>query len=245
MKKLVSVFSILAAFVAVFLFVSYVGGSESGFALAAMVPLLPRNIFSGRPSINRDINLNYGTWGAGGESLQYPIYDRMRMLNSQAVNPRTLFNTAVGGTREGSVLTFADTNIEKSESVPSSQKWILRKLTVGYIAEETRTDAEIVAILDYMRRTTFRININSKDDMLRMPMWAFFGSPQLVSAPAATINSRYPQALFTGVFTLEIPIVLQALTDWKIIVEPLVASAAGLDNDFLTFVIDSERARAD
>ncbi len=213
--------------------------------LVPWVPLLPRNMFSGRPSINRDINLNQGTWGLGGESLQYPVYDRMRMLNSLAVGTRTLFNTAVGQQRENVVLTFADTNIEKSESIPSSQKWIFRKITVGYVASEVRTDAEIVSILDYMRTSTFRLNINSKDDMLRLPLWMFFGSPQLVSAPAATINSSSPHALFTGVFTLEIPIVLQALTDWKILVEPLVASAAGLDNDFLTFIIDGERARAD
>jgi len=211
---------------------------------APYIPLLPTGI-NGARLINRAINLGDGTWGMGGELLHYPVYDRMRMLNSQAVLPRSLFKTAVGVTREGNVLTYDDTNIEKSESIPSSQKWTFWKLTVTYIAEETRTDAEIIAILDYVRRTTFRCIINSKDDMFRLPLWKFFGTPQLVSAPAATINSRYPQAVFSGAWDLKIPIVLQSLTDWEVKVEPRVASAAGLDNDFIGFEFDGERARKD
>jgi len=245
MKKSVPILQALAAFVAclafVFLFNDYLVG---GAALAAFVPILPRNPFGGR-LLNRAVRLDDGTWGEGGELLHYPIYDRMRMLNSQGVNTRSLFKNAVGTTREGNNLTYADTNIEKSESIPSSQKWTLWKMTVFYIAEETRTDAEIVAILDYFRRTTVRLIINSKDDMFRLPLWKFMGSPQLVSAPAATINSRYPNALFTGAWELKVPIVLQALTDWEVRVEPLVASAAGLDNDFIGIEFDGERARKD
>jgi hypothetical protein len=79
--------------------------------------------------------------------------------------------------------------------------------------------------------------------MFRLPLWKFMGSPQLVSAPAVTVNSRYPQALFTGVWEMKVPIVLQSLTDWELRVEPLVASIAGLDNDFIGFEFDGERDR--
>lgn len=205
------------------------------------IPLLPMR--NGRPILQRAIRLDDGTWGPGGEVLHYPVYDRMRMLNAQGTNTRSLFKTAVGQTREGNTLTPADTNIEKSESIPSSQKWTFWKFTVQYIAEETRTDAEVIDILDYMRTTTIQCIINSKDAMFKLPLWKFFGSPQLVSAPAVTVNSRYPQAMFTGAWELKVPIVLQALTDWEVKVFPLVASAAGLDNDFLAMEFDGERAR--
>lgn len=208
-----------------------------------LVPLMPRNLFSGRGAIQRAIKLDDGTWGEGGETLHYPVYDRMRMLNAQAVNTRSLFKSAVGTTREGNVLTFADTNIEKSESVPSSQKWTFWKFSCFYQASAARTDVQIQNILDYFRTTTIRCIINSKDDMFRLPLWKFMGHAQLVSAPAVTVNSRFPQAIFTGVFDLKVPIVLQSLTDWEVKIEPLVASAAALDNDFIGWEFDGERDR--
>ena len=207
------------------------------------IPLLPRNMFSGKPAIQRAIQLNDGTWGEGGEILHYPVYDRMRMLNSQAVNTRSLFKSAVGTTREGNVLTFADTNIEKSESIPSSQKWTFWTFSMFYQSASAKTDVLIQNILDYMRTSTCRCIINSKDDMFRLPLWKFWGNPQLVSAPAVTVNSSFPQGAFTSVWTLKIPIVLQSLTDWEVKIEPLVASVAGLDNDFIGFEFDGERAR--
>jgi len=246
MKKAFPIVFAVLAFMACIAFTVYVGHlSPEGLGLAMFAPMLPRGIFSGRPSINRAIQLADGTWGMGGEVLHYPIYDRLRMSNAQGVAAQSLFKTAVGMPRNAVNLTYADTNIEKSESIPSSQKWTFWKLTVQYIAEETRTDAEIIAILDFVRRTTIRCIINSKDDMFRLPLWKFFGSPQLVSAPAVTVNSRFPQALFTGSWELKVPIVLQSLTDWELRVEPLVASAAGLDNDFIGFEFDGERARKD
>jgi len=247
MKKVFPLLCAALAFVACVAFSYFVGrhfGPE-GVALAAFIPLLPRNMLSGRSMINRAVNLGNGTWGEGGEVLHYPVYDRLRMLNSQAVNARSLFKTAVGMPRDGANLTYADTNIEKSESIPSSQKWTFWKLTVQYLAEEVRTDAEIIGILNYFRTTTIRCIINSKDDMFRVPLWKFLGSPQLVSAPAVTVNSRYPQAIFSGSWELKVPIVLQSLTDWELRVEPLVASIAGLDNDFIGFEFDGERARKD
>lgn len=214
---------------------------HDGAALAMLVPIMPSVM--GRRLLNRAIRLDDGTWGEGGETLHYPVYDRMRMLNASAVAVRSLFKTAVGMPRDGVNLTFADTNIEKSESIPSSQKWTFWKLTNWYIASEVRTDVELIAILDYYRTTTIRCIINSKDDMFRLPLWKFLGTPQTVSAPAVTVNSRYPQNQFTGSWDLKVPIVLQSLTDWEVKVEPLVASAAGLDNDFLAFEFDGERDR--
>jgi hypothetical protein len=245
MKNLLPVLWGVAAFAVCLAFAFLVPNFSEGAALAAFIPLMPRNLFSGRSLVNRAIRLDDGTWGMGGEVLHYPVYDRMRMLNSQAVQTRSLFKNAVGTQREGTNLTYADTNVEKSESVPYSQKWTFWKLTNWYIAEEVRTDVEIIAILSYYRTTTFRLIISSKDDMFRLPLWKFMGSPQLVSAPAATINSSYPQALFTASWELKVPIVLQSLTDWEVRVEPLVASAVGLDNDFVAFEFDGERVRKD
>lgn len=246
MKKAFPILCAVFAFMACIAFAFYMGHiSPEGYGLAAFAPLLPRSIFTGRPLLSRAIQLGDGTWGEGGEVLHYPVYDRMRMSNALAVNARSLFKTAVGQQREGVTLTYADTNIEKSESIPSSQKWTFWRFAVIYQAIEARSDANIQAILDYFRTTTVRCIINSKDDMFRLPLWKFMGSPQLISAPAVTVNSKFPQSIFTGIWELKVPIVLQSLTDWELRVEPLVASAAALDGDFIGFEFDGERARKD
>lgn len=243
MKKFFSVLSVVAAVTVAVLFSIY-GGESGGYACAMMLPIMPS--IMGRRLLNRDIQLNTGTFGAGGEELEYPIYDRMKMLNSQAVNTRTLFKTAVGAQREGVTLTWADTNIVQSEQVPSSQKWTLYKLQLEYMAMEPRADLELQMILDYFRTTSFSLQINSKDAMFVLPLWYFLGSTQIVTAPAATINSKLPQAIFSGIWDFSnVPIVLQANTNWGLMVEPQVASNAGLDADYVGFVFASTRARAD
>lgn len=236
MKKVFGFLAVLAAVLAVFLF-----PHAPGLGLAMMVPIMPMSM--GKRLLNRAIQLNDGTWGPGGESLTYPVYDRVKMLNSLGVATRSLFKTAVGQQREGVTLTYADTNIEKSESIPSSQRWEFNYLNTYYLSAATKTSVLLQEILDYMRTTTIRCIIDSKTDMFRVPLWRFFGAMQVVSLPAVTQESRYPQPIFSGTLRLEIPIILQSLTDWELRMEPLVASSASLDNDFLAFEFESRRDR--
>lgn len=243
MKKLLYLGSVfMVCLVASLLFAHGMAGH--GALCAAFIPMVPRNMFrAGRHSLERAIDLGDGTWGPGGESLHAPFYDRMKFSNALALATRTLFKTAVGQQREGATLTYADTNIEKSESVPTSQKWTFWALKLYYMATGARTDVQIQGLLDFFRTTTIRCILNSKDDMFRLPLWRFFGATQVISAPAVTVNSRFPQGTFMGSFSLNIPIVLQSLTDWELRIEPLVASAAALDGDFLGFEWDCRKDR--
>lgn len=236
MKYVFGFLAVLAAVLAVSLF-----PHAPGLGLAMMVPMMPKVM--GRRLLNRAIELNDGTWGPGGESLSYPVYDRMKMLNSLGVATRSLFKTAVGQQREGVTLTYADTNIEKSESIPSSQKWTFNFLNFYYLSAATKTNVLLQEIFDYMRTTTVRCIIDSKTDMFRVPLWRFGGATQIVSLPAVTQESRFPQAIFTGTLKLEIPIILQSLTDWELRIEPLVASNASLDNDFIAWEFEGRRDR--
>ncbi len=212
-----------------------------GAAVAALVPIMPR--FMGRRALNRAIMLDDGTWGPGGEVLSYPVYDRMKMLNSLGVAVRSLFKTAVGQQRENVQLTYADTNIEKSESIPSSQKWTFTQLNMYYQSATAKTGATFQNILDYLRTTTVRCIIDSKTDMFRLPLWRFFGVTQIVSVPALTQQNANPMGTFMGKFILDVPIILQSLTDWEFRVEPLVASNAALDADYIGFEFEGTRAR--
>ncbi len=245
MKKVFSVLFFFAAFAALLAFSHYSDHILNGLACMAMVPpIMPRNLW-GKPMLQRDIGLNTGTFNMEGEALRYPVYDRLRMDSAQLTNDRSLFKTAVGGQRENITLSYADTNIQQSEQVPSTQKWQFDRLELKYLASAARTDALIQSSLDYVRNTYFGLKINSKDYMFILPLWKFFGTPQMVTAPAATINSDSPKGVWTGIWEFsDVPIVLQAGTNWGVVVTPLVASAAGLNGDYIGFEFGSLRARA-
>lgn len=246
MKKFLSFFAVLLAFVAV-AFVSHYFLPHSGAALAVFVPVMPavwgRRLLNRMPLDNDAMNLSAGTWGLGGEELDYPVYDRILMDSTQAAGtPRTMFNQAVGTDREGVRLTYADTNIE-SNTVPSDQKFGFSKLSVIYAASAIRNDAGYQLILDYLRSATLRFNIDSKADMFRVPMWKWMGAMQVVTAPAATINTTFPMPMYTAIWEIKVPLILQALTVFKLILEPQAASGAALNGDRLGFIFDSGRLR--
>lgn len=238
MKKIL--FAVLA-FVSLLAIHFLMPHGNGAVACAMFVPMMPS--IMGRRLLNRISILDDGTWGPGGEKLTYPVYDRLRLLNSLGVATRSLFKTAVGQQRENVQLTYADTNVEKSESIPSSQKWTLTRLNLYYQSTTTKTGAQFQTVLDYYRTTTVRCIIDSKTDMFRVPLWRFLGSTQIVGVPAVTQNNTVPMGSFMGSFVLDVPIILQSLTDWEVRIEPLVASAAGLDNDFIGFEFETTRDR--
>lgn len=244
MKNLLSILSALAAVVVLGLFAIY-GHPEGGAAMAMMVPMMPKVM--GRRLLNRSpLGVDSGTFNGVGEDLGYPLYDRLHLLNSLGAANRTLFSTPVGTQRETRTLTYADTNVQ-AVGVPSSQKWEFTHLEIKWLSDAVVPDADAQSFLNYLRETSFRLQIVSKDAMFIVPMWMFFGPTQAVYQPAATINSHSPAGIFGGVWELppDLPIVLQALTNWSIIVEPEAASAAALDGNFLGFVFKGRRLRVD
>lgn len=246
MKIFRSCLVVLLAFVAVALFAHYMK-SPAGFGLAMMIPVMPkimgRRLLNRAPLDDMSMSLNSGTWGLGGEDLSYPVYDRVLMDSTIAAGvERTMFNQAVGTDREGVKLTYADTNIE-APNVPNSQKFGFKKLQMIYMASAVRDQAGYQLILDYVRQCTVRFNIDSKADMFRLPLWKFAGTLQVVTAPAATINTTVPMPFWTGIWEIDVPLVLQALTIFKLVLNPQAASNAALNGDKIGFIFDSGRLR--
>src|SRR5882672_10222522 len=132
-----------------------------------------------------------GTFGMGTEWLHDFLFDRFRIL---AANPLTtaLFRDKPGSTRNSVVLTNVDTN-NKGDRVPTKQKWYLWDLTIVYQAAAARNDAGVQLILDFFRATLISFRIENLDVMFSAPLSYFRPTLQLISAPAVTVNSRFPQ----------------------------------------------------
>lgn len=182
-----------------------------------------------------------GTFGMGTEWIHDILFDRFRLLNA---NPLTtsLFRNKAGDTRNTVILTIADTN-NNSDRVPVKQKWYLWKLAAKYQAAAARTDANLQSILDFMRNTIVQLTITNLDKMFTFPLSKFLPFDQLVSAPAVTVNSRYPKSTEDDRWELKVPLVLEENAQWSLDIIQTAASAAGLDNDFILFMWDRELYR--
>ncbi len=187
------------------------------------------------------INLGNGTFGQGVQWLHDILYDRLRLLVGNPLQT-SLFRNKAGDNRNGVVLTLADTN-NVSPQVPTGQKWYFWVLTIKYQAAALRTDAQIQLILNFFRQTQISLNITNLATMFSFPLSHFMAEDQLVSAPAATINSQYPKGMSKGEWVMRVPIVLQEQATWSLDINQLAASDTALDNDFIYFAFDREMFR--
>ena len=184
---------------------------------------------------------NSGTFGMGTEWLHDFLFDRFRLLST---NPllTALFRSKAGDARNGVVLTNVDTN-NKGDRVPTSQKWYLWNLAIIFQGIAALTDADIQLLYTFFQNTNLTFKIENLDIMFTAPISFFRPNLQLISAPAATINSRFSQEDNLGVKEFRVPEVLEENAVWHLDIEQGAASDAALNNTFLLFVWDREMYR--
>lgn len=182
-----------------------------------------------------------GTFGMGTEWLHDFLFDRFRLLST---NPlvTALFRDKPGSTRNGVVLTQIDTN-NKGDRVPAKQKWYLWELTLVYQTAAAFTDANIQLALDFFRLTLLTFRIENLDTMFSAPISYFRPTLQIISAPAVTVNSRFPQQDNPIRKELKVPEVLEENAVWHLDIEQTAATNAAIDNTFLLLGWDREMYR--
>lgn len=181
-----------------------------------------------------------GTFGQGVEWLHDFLFDRVTVANNTVQTD--LFRNKPNDNRNGVTLTALDTN-NKSDRVPTNQKWQLWKLWVFWQSITAKNDANIQLILDQFRTVLLTYRIENLDVIWSVPLSYFMGNPQLISAPAVTVNSRFPQSNYMACWELSVPIVLEENAIHFLSYIPTVASGAGIAGDFVLFVWEREMFR--
>lgn len=177
-----------------------------------------------------------GLYGEGKEVLTYPRYDRIILANGTLRH--TLFDKKVGDVRGAATLTRADTNMEEGGQIPNVMKWEIHEIWLQYQAIALRNDAAMAGILLMLQQTVIDLDIIAKFKTLEVALTIFEGAKQIVHVPTVAGNNipAGSFATFTGKLSLDIPIVLESQTTFKLNLEHLTAPIAGLDGDFLGFV---------
>lgn len=172
-------------------------------------------------------NLQAGTYGASGEKLDWSYYDRVVLLSTTTVN--RLFTVQLGASSK----TLADTNLTQSGQIPQGQRFTIRALKVSYVTNAARATANVQQYYDVLKNTSVQFIIPNKGPMGQWGLWELLGASSLFALTPTAAGDNIPviQPRFHGVFPLNTPIVLAALTPFYVEVTHHTATNAALDND--------------
>lgn len=194
--------------------------------------------------------LNQGTFNRDvppgtnpGRSDHYPMYDRLRLDSTlPPATERVLFNQNVRSTRDGVVLTYADTNNDYGDRVPDTQSYVYYWLDVYMMMNPAQMDEEgLEAYYDIIRQTYISFTITNLADIFILPLWKFFGAQQSFAVPTASLIQQ-PTPNFSGQWKLQKPITLEAGSQsYLSVFLPGGTSPAVLNGSFIGYSFEAKR----
>lgn len=181
-----------------------------------------------------ELNLDEGTYlKQGGEIKSFALYSRYTVA---ATAIRTaLFTTQLGGTN---FTRLDQTNMILGGQMTNADKMVIKGLVLGYNGGAAKADANVIAILSWLRTTALEFIIGSKSPMLQMRLadmmgigLNLFSDPTTAAEPVGfTVRSEV-----RPLYRLERPITLAASTPFHVDIIPGVAAAAQQVTDGDTF----------
>jgi len=174
-----------------------------------------------------------GAYGQGGELLDWTYYSTTILANGTTVH--NLFSAAVGQTFEGTVQTLDLTNMQSAGTIPQAQNLLVEALKFFYTGHAAFNNAALLAFYLLLEQTTVEIQIASKYVIGQWTLQELFGISTAINLVPTTAGDNVPmvEPNYHGIFPLNVPIILPALTTFKVIVTHQTASAAALNGDFL------------
>jgi hypothetical protein len=183
--------------------------------------------------------LSQGTHGAGGDIVDYSYYDTATLAT--ATTTHRLFTAGLSSGK-----TKAQTNFPIGGAMPQAQRLTINRLKIMYTAVEARTNAEVQYVYDFLRRTVLSFIIPGKDVQFEALLQEVIGTATLITQTESCALSEIPviiQPRYHGIFPLNKPIVLAALTPFEVDLTLTAASNAGLDGDLVTVSLNGTLER--
>ncbi len=177
-----------------------------------------------------------GMYGEGKEIQTFPRYDRIKLKNG--VMKHTLFDKKTGDDRNGVALTLADTNMEEGGQIPNVMKWEINEVWFQYQGIAERDDADVQNILLAINNSVIDLDVVAKFHTLIANLSLFNGAMQFVHGPSIAGDNIFPQSvpIYSGKLIMDVPIVLESQTTFKLKLEHFVDPNIALDGDYFAFV---------
>ena len=183
--------------------------------------------------------LSAGTYSNIAEKMDWSYWDVLSILNTTLLT--RMFTAPLGGAANR---VLCDTNLVR-QSIPRGQKFMVYAIKVFYYAHALLNDTTLLDFFTLIRRSTLDIKIIGKDSIGQWGLDELLGAPVLAEqAAAATLNTHALSiGRFTGIFPLNTPIKLAALTDYEIVLQHHTAPAAALNADILKISLNGTLLR--
>lgn len=188
--------------------------------------------------------LQAGTYGDFAEVLEWTYYDTATI--SATEQTYNLFTQKVGSVISGTQKTLADTNMTSSGSIPQGQNLECHVLKVMYSTGDIKGTAFLNDFYKFLKNTTLEVRIPGKDSMGTWTLMELMGTAtQLAMTPTtAGDNISQVQPRYTGLYPLNIPLVLAALTPIEIKIQTHIAMPATLVDDQIMVGLSGMLARS-
>lgn len=172
-------------------------------------------------------NLQQGTYGVEGEKLDWTYYDSAALAVATLTNR---FFTVPLGTK-----TLAQTNMTQAGAIPQGQHLTVQAIKVFYRTAAAKATADVQSFYTMLEQTTVSVKLQNKETMGQWTLQELMGASSLFALTPTAAGDNIPliQPKFHGIYPLNTPIVLAALTPFEVTVQHHTAVAAALATDIL------------
>jgi hypothetical protein len=170
-----------------------------------------------------------GSFGTEGEQLEWSYWDTATLAAATLVH--RLFTNPLGAAGK----TKADTNLTTAAQMPQGHHLEVNAIKVMYESHAAIGTAAVQNLYDLFTETTATIILGSVKDVGEWTLQELLGAATLTALTPTVASDNIPliQPRFTGIYPLNVPIVIAALTPFECRVEHHVAVAAALADDKL------------
>lgn len=184
--------------------------------------------------------LQQGTFGEEGEQLEWSYYDTAVIAAATLVH--RLFTNPLGAGGK----TLADTNLTQAGQMPQGQHLEVNVIKLMYISDAAQATVDVQTLYTLLSESTISIEIANNKSMGQWTLQEILGSSlQFALTPsAAGDNIPLLTPRFTGIYPLNVPIIIAALTPFEVTLTHQVAPGAALADNKLKISLAGILTRA-
>jgi len=187
--------------------------------------------------------LQKGTYGGNAEIMAWSFYDSFQLKST--ANSYTLFQVPVGAVdpSTGVQKKLSKTNMTgNGGSMPQAQNFEAHGIKFHIRATSPLNTAAYKKVLDVIANSTIRMKIQGKDNLLLLNCQEAMGIASLIEV-VPTASGDYIQSIqprVTGLYRLNIPVTIAALTSFELEIVHHVPVDSSLDALGIEFMVSLE-----
>lgn len=180
-----------------------------------------------------------GSYGTEGDKLDWSYWDEAQIAVATLVH--RLFTNPLGAGGK----TLDQTNLTQAGQIPQGQLFDVRAIKIMYTTAAMKATADLNSYFLLLAQSTISVKLQNKESMGQWTLQELMGiSSQFGLTPAvAGDNISQPQPKFHGIYPLNIPIILAALTPFEVTLTHHAAPAANLATDRLKISLAGKLTR--